>query len=157
VGYEESVLFPAVVTPQVVGPLELGLEMFFAVCKDICIPATATASITLGTVAADPQGSAQVQKALDSLPRPGNAVSSASIVTEDGRLALKLELAERPDDIFVETPTSAYFRAPEFSRDGKQARLVIDNLKDAAKLAGTSLKLTYRLNGAGLEQTVTLP
>ena len=37
------------------GALDLSLEMFFAVCKDICIPATATASIALGTAMRDPE------------------------------------------------------------------------------------------------------
>lgn len=157
VGYEEAVLFPAVVTPETAGALDLSVEMFFAVCKDICIPASATASIALGTVVLDPQGSTRVEQALAGLPVAGTAVSAARIVTEGEKPVLQLDFTEPPEDIFVETPTSAYFRAPAFSADGRQARLTIDNLKDPSKLAGTQLKLTYRLNGAGLEQTVTLP
>jgi DsbC/DsbD-like thiol-disulfide interchange protein len=151
------VLFPVAVTPEKAGALEMSLEMFFAVCKDICIPATATASVALGTVVRDLEGSARVESSLEALAAPGTAVASARVVMEAEKPVLLLDLTERPDDIFVETPTSAYFRAPEFSGDGRQARLAIDNLKDPARLAGTQLKLTYRLNGAGLEQTVTLP
>jgi DsbC/DsbD-like thiol-disulfide interchange protein len=157
VGYEGSVLFPAVVTPEAATQLDLGLDLFFAVCKDICIPATSQASITLGTVMRDPQGSARVGQAAAAVPAQGSAVTSASLLVEGGKPVLMLELNERPEDIFVETPTSAYFRSPVFSADGRQARLAIDNLKDPGKLAGTALRLTYRLNGAGLEQTVTLP
>lgn len=157
VGYEEAVVFPVMVTPEKAGSLDLGLEMFFAVCKDICIPATASATIALGTAMADPEGSARVEQARNVLPAPGAAVSSAGIVMEGGKPVLQLDLAERPDDIFVETPTSAYFRAPDISADGRQARLAIDNLKDPSTLAGTTLTLTYRLHGVGLEQTVTLP
>ena len=36
--------FPAVVTPEKATELDLGVELFFAVCKDICIPASAKAS-----------------------------------------------------------------------------------------------------------------
>ena len=74
-----------------------------------------------------------------------------------GKPVLQLELKEKPEDIFVETPGSAYFRAPEFSDGGRLARIIVDNLKDPANLAGTALTLTYRLNGVSLEQTVTLP
>jgi suppressor for copper-sensitivity B len=157
VGYEGSALFPVVVTPERAEGLDLGLSLFFAVCKDICIPATATASIALGTGMRDAAGSARVAEAQAGVPAPGTAITAARIAVESGRPMLVLELAAKPEDIFVETPTSAYFRAPEFSADGREARLAIDNLKDPAKLQGSTLTLTYRLGGAGLEQTVTLP
>lgn len=157
VGYEGEALFPAVVTPETATELDLDLDLFFAVCKDICIPASAKASISLGTVMRDPQGSARVEQAAKAVPGQGSAVTSARLVTEAGKLVLQLELKETPDDIFVETPASAYFRAPDFTAGGRQARLVIDNLEDPAKLAGAPLKLTYRIGGVSLEQTVTLP
>lgn len=157
VGYENAALFPVSVTPEKAGALDLGLKMFFAVCKDICIPATAEASIMLGTAMQDAEGSARVEAAIDAVPAAGSAVTAARIVTEGGTPVLELDLAEKPDDIFIETPTAAYFRAPQFSPDGRRARLVIDNLKEPAKLAGTTLTLTYRLNGRGLEQSVRLP
>jgi DsbC/DsbD-like thiol-disulfide interchange protein len=131
--------------------------LFFAVCKDICIPASATASISLGTAMGDAAGSARVAEALAGVPAPGTAVTSARIAVEAGQPELVLELAETPEDIFVETPTSAYFRSPRFSADGREARLAIDNLKDPAKLLGATLSLTYRIRGVGLEQSVTLP
>jgi DsbC/DsbD-like thiol-disulfide interchange protein len=157
VGYETAVVFPVTVTPEAAAGLELGVDLFFAVCKDICIPASAQASITLGTVMRDPLGSARVEQAIGAVPAQGSAVTSADLLIEGGKPVLRLELKERPEDIFVETPTTAYFRAPGFSADGREARLAIDNLKDPAKLAGTALTLTYRLNGQALEQTVTLP
>jgi suppressor for copper-sensitivity B len=157
VGYERAALFPVAVTPDTAGELELGLDLFFAVCKDICIPANASARIVLGPMVRDPAGSARVEAARAAVPGPGSAVAAARLVTEGGKTVLQLDLNEKPEDIFVETRHSAYFRAPEFSADGRQARLAVDNVKDPAELAGTALTLTYRLNGAGLEQTVTIP
>jgi DsbC/DsbD-like thiol-disulfide interchange protein len=157
VGYEASALFPVVVTPETATQLDLSLEIFFAVCKDICIPASASAQIRLGPMMRDPSGSARVEAARGDVPGQGSAIGAARLVTEGGKPVLELELKERPEDIFVETQGSAYFRAPDFSADGRTARLTIDNLKDPASLAGTPLKLTYRLNGVGHEQTVTLP
>lgn len=158
VGYEGEALFPVTVTPE--GPaddLRLDLALFFAVCKDICIPARAEASIELGPQARDPQGSARVEGAEQALPARGDAIAAAALGEHDGKPVLLLTLKDRPEDIFVETTTSAYFRKPVFSADGREARLAIDNLADPAALAGSTLTLTYRLNGRGLEQAVTLP
>ena len=157
VGYETEALFPVSVTPDAGTALDVSLDLFFAVCKDICIPASAQAAIALGPVMRDPLGSQRVEQASSAVPTQGTAVAAASVVLEAGRPVLRLELRERPEDIFVETSGAAYFRAPVFSAGGREARLAIDNLKDPAKLAGSTLLLTYRLNGAGLEQAVTLP
>lgn len=157
VGYETKVLFPVTVTPEKLAGLDLGLELFFAVCKDICIPAQAQASITLGTEERDPLGSARVEAAQASVPAAGEAVTSATLADDGGKPVLLLALKERPEDIFVETDTSAYFRAPVFSADGREARLAIDSLSDRARLKGKTLKLTYVIGGTGHEQSVTLP
>jgi DsbC/DsbD-like thiol-disulfide interchange protein len=158
VGYETAALFPVKVTPETATELDLSLNIFFAVCKDICIPATASAAIALGPMMRDPSGSARVAAAMEAVPAEGSAIGAARLVMEGGTPVLELQLKARPEDIFVETGGGpAYFRAPVFSADGRAARLTIDNLKDPASLAGTPLKLTYRLNGVGHEQTVTLP
>ena len=158
VGYENAVLFPVAVTPETAGAIDLALEMFFAVCKDICIPATATASIALGTAMRDPEGSARVEAALAAVPAPGAAVAAARVVMEGEQAraaagphgAARGHLRRNPD-------LGLFPRAGVFRRTAGRHVCAIDNLKDPAKLAGTQLTLTYRLNGAGLEQTVTLP
>lgn len=158
VGYEGEALFPVTVTPETgAGELRLGLQLFFAVCKDICIPAHAEAEIALGSQARDPSGNARVEQAEQALPRPGDAITAAALGEEGGKPVLVLTLKEPLEDIFVETTGPAYFRQPRFSADGREARLAIDNLADAAKLAGTTLSLTYWRGGHGLEQAVTLP
>lgn len=157
VGYDGEVIFPVTVTPEAPGSLDLKLELFFGVCKDICIPARAEAAITLGTDGRDPLGSLRVDTARASVPAAGDAITGADIVSEDGKPVLRLALKERPDDIFIETTTSAYFRAPVLSADGREARLAIDGLGDAGKLKGQSITITYVLGGKGHEQTLTLP
>jgi DsbC/DsbD-like thiol-disulfide interchange protein len=157
VGYETQVIFPVTVTPEKPEGLDLTLDLFFAVCKDVCIPAQAQASISLGTDERDPLGSVRVEAARATVPAAGNAVTGAEIVSEGGKPVLRLALQERPDDIFVESATSAYFRAPVLSADGREARLAIDSLSDVAKLKGQTITLTYVIGGKGLEQTLTLP
>lgn len=157
VGYEREVLFPVTVTPEAAGAVDLDLDMFFAVCNDICIPAEAKASIALGTAENDPLGSARVEIASQAVPVPGDLVTTATLAADGGKPVLVLALKERPEDIFVETTTTAYFRAPAFSAGGREARLAIDNAGDPARLAGQQLKLTYVIGGKGHEQAVTLP
>lgn len=157
VGYESEVLLPVTVTPEKPEGLDLNLDLFFAVCKDICVPAQAQAAITLGTDGRDPLGSVRVETARGTVPAAGDAVERASLVIEGGKPLLQLTLKERPDDIFIETDTSAYFRAPAFSADGRTARLAVDSLSDPSKLKGRTITVTYILGGKGLEQTLTLP
>jgi DsbC/DsbD-like thiol-disulfide interchange protein len=157
VGYDSEVLFPVTVTPEQAQGLELKLDLFFGVCKDICIPARAEAAITLGTEQRDPLGSTRVKSALADVPAAGDAVAAADIVSGEGKPALRLTLKERPEDIFVESSTSAYFRAPVLSDDGREARLAIDSLSDLSKLKGQQITITYRLGGKGHVQTLTLP
>jgi len=157
VGYESEVLFPVTVTPEKPAPLDLRLDLFFAVCKDVCIPAQAQAAISLGMDGRDPLGSLRVETARASVPAAGDAVTGAEIVSVEGRPVLKLALKEGPEDIFVESPTSAYFRAPVLSAGGREARIAIDSLSDLRKLKGQKITLTYVIGGKGYEQTLTLP
>ena len=156
VGYEGEALFPVVVDAGAAREVELTLDLFFAVCKDICIPATARASTVLGSVMRDPAGSARVEEAMRRVPAPGSAVTGAEIGLDGGKPVLRLRLAESVEDIFVETAGSAYFRKPVFFPD-LEASLAIDNLKDTSKLSGATLRITYLLDGQAREQTLTLP
>lgn len=157
IGYAGQVLFPVRVTPAKPGALDLSLDMFFAVCKDICIPAEAKASIKLDRQERDPLGSVRAEAARAMVPAAGSAISGAKVTTQSGAPVLELSLREKPQDIFVETAGSAYFRAPVFAADGGSAQLPIDNLHDPAKLRGQALRITYLLGGKGYEQSLTLP
>ncbi len=157
VGYKHEVLFPVRVTADAARDVTLGLDLFFAVCRDICIPAQAKASITLGAALRDPRGSRRVEEWAALVPQSGTPVTKASIVMEQDRPVLLLSLATPATDIFVETTGSAYFRKPVFSADGREARLAIDNVKDASALHGAALKLTVGSDSGGLEQDAVLP
>ena len=156
VGYKHEVIFPVTVKTAETS-VALNLDLFFAVCREVCIPADAKASIELGTAARDPDGSRSVEQWLSQVPLPGKAVTAASVSVEDGKPVLDLALADPADDIFVETNGSAYFRRPVFSADGHAAHLAIDNVKDPARLKGATLTLTVSRQGRGLEQQITLP
>ena len=157
VGYTDEVIFPVTVAAGNATGLTLGLDLFFAVCKDICIPAQATASIDLGTSVRDPGGSRDVDSWQARVPVTGDLVTAASVDATGDKPVLVLTLSGPADDIFVESDTGAYFRKPSFSPDGREARLVVDNLKDATALMGKAMTVTASAGGKGLEQRVTLP
>ncbi len=155
VGYEHQVVFPIIVKPKPPATAaELHLDLFFAVCKDICIPAKANARLMLGSANTGEAG--VVDEWLKRIPVPGTVVRSAAAVTDSNKTVLVAKLARPVDDIFVETEGSAYFRKPEFSADGFEARLPVDNVKDAAQLRGLRLNLTVATRGAGIEQALTV-
>lgn len=157
VGYKHEVVFPVTVDAGTAAGLTLGLDLFFAVCKDVCIPATARTSIDLGANIRDPEGAARVDDAMRQVPVKSEAVTDARAEMEDGKPVLRLTLKDAAEDVFVETTGSAYFRRPRFSADHREAVLAIDNVKDAAGLKGATLTLTIAKGRSGLEQTVTLP
>lgn len=157
VGYKHEVVLPVTVDASGAAGVDVTLDLFFAVCKDVCIPARDEATIRLGPMQHDPQGIAAVSDAEARVPRAGVVADKAEIIMEDGRPALRLALSKPFGDIFVETETAAYFRKPRFSADGLQAILPIDNVKDPQKLSRTTVTLTAVTADAGLEQRLTLP
>ena len=158
IGYHDKVLFPLSIKPQNGNEaIELNLNLFFAVCREICIPASTKASLPLQ--AADQSGlvatwQARVPQIVDLASSP--VISNAIIEMLDGRPSLMLQLRRKVDDIFVETETSAYFTKPEFDGTGLNARMPILNIKDLAKLRGASLKLTLAYDNVGIEQMIVV-
>lgn len=159
VGYKERVILPVLVEPaDSAQDIALRLNLFFAVCEDICIPAKTAASLDL-PVAEKGDETHMFQEWIAMVPVPASdplPVSASTLAMDGDRPALVLTLTSPATDIFVETDGDAYFRKPDFAADGLSARLIIDNVKDGDKLLGKSLKLTIDRNGAGLEQTIIL-
>ena len=157
IGYKHEVVFPVTVVRSGPSPVKLRLKLFLAVCKDVCIPASAEAEIELASAVMDPGGSRLVEQWTKSLPVAAEIVSAAAFESDNGKPVLVLTLRQAVDDIFVETATSAYFHAPVFSADGTTARLPVGNMPDFSVLRGTVLKLTFKRGDGGLEQSLTLP
>lgn len=156
IGYKDEVIFPIRLKQADAMEMKLDLDLFFAVCREICIPAQSKAEIELGTAMRDPRGSALVGDWLSRIPQAGEVATMAEVVTEAGKPVLRLRLKEPARDIFVEADGGAYFRAPVFTGDGREAVLPIDNVDDPAKLQSAALRLTFDMGGRGLEQTLLL-
>lgn len=156
IGYKDEVIFPVRLKQAGAMAMKLDLDLFFAVCREICIPAQSKAEIELGTAMRDPRGSAVVEDWLSRIPQAGDVATMAEVMTEAGKPALRLWLNEPARDIFVEADGGAYFRAPVFSADGREAVLLIDNVNDPETLKSAALRLTFDMGGRGLEQNLLL-
>lgn len=158
IGYHDRVVFPVFVKPEKPdAAVSLQLNMFFAVCKDVCIPARAKAAALLDAAATNPLVNAW-QKRLPRLAAADDSpfVTAARFETRENRPALVVSLNGQAQDIFVESETSAYFEKPQFDTATGEAWLPIANLKDTAKLRGVPLKLTLSTGDSGIEQTLVI-
>jgi DsbC/DsbD-like thiol-disulfide interchange protein len=158
IGYHDQVVFPVFVKPEKLdAAVSLRLDMFFAVCKDVCIPAKAKAEAALNASAANPL----LDEWLKRLPRLAAVgdppfVTAARFETRENKPVLVVSLNGQAQDIFVESETSAYFGKPRFDSASGEAWLPIANLKDTAKLRGVPLKLTLSTGDSGIEQTLAI-
>lgn len=154
IGYAHRVVFPVSVRPEdPAQPVELALQLSYAVCKDICIPARTELTQVLTPQSAMSSAAAAVIRQFEArVPQPdtpGVTLQGASIDDTGSapRLTVKLSGAavDPTTDIFVENFADAYFRAArpdEGSSDATVFHLPIDGLADAGVLRGRTLRLT---------------
>jgi DsbC/DsbD-like thiol-disulfide interchange protein len=166
IGYHDRLVLPLRVDPaDPQKPVGLALSLFYAVCKDICIPVNEKLAIEIDPHA---EGSAADQALLEdfasripsssntgSLPRIhalrviGSGAESVLEVLVEGKLPAG------STDIFVEGFPKAYFRKPsaaEGVNDASRFRLKIDGLANAAELRGKELTLTLTSGSGSLVQ-----
>jgi DsbC/DsbD-like thiol-disulfide interchange protein len=164
VGYKGRVVFPLDIIAEDTGkPVTLKLAAFLGVCDIICIPVNLEISLTQAPPA--PADASLIAAFAARVPEKANAqsrfhVTSAGLVTEDGKPALALNLAGegfgKGFDVFVEGSDFAYFRAPRPTGDKASIHLPIDGLKDVGTLRGRTLTLTMISGDIRLEQDVVV-
>jgi DsbC/DsbD-like thiol-disulfide interchange protein len=168
IGYAHRVVFPLSVLPENASePVELALELSYAVCKDICVPARVELRRTLGQSSAmSSVEAALVRQFAAQVPHrwaAGVALERAHVEAAAGAPVLAVELTgaavDSSTEIFVEGLERAYFRAPRLvSRSGDTAlfHLAIDDLADPDLLRGHTLRLTVVTATAQLVGDVTV-
>jgi DsbC/DsbD-like thiol-disulfide interchange protein len=162
IGYKNVVVLPVRLQARNPGePVVLALDLFFAVCKDVCIPANARAALQLGMASPDPADSLAIAEALAAVPRAEGDLpfASAKLAEREDRPALILVPAPgagmRVTDVFVESRTLAYFREPRADGDGS-LYLLVDGIKGPQDLRGEALRLTVIGPGGAVEGMVTV-
>lgn len=163
VGYHDRVVFPLLVKPgDAARPVTLALDLFFAVCKDVCIPAKVQTSLSEAT--SDPAAAGLIAAFAAQVPVAVEAASPwrikrATIDDMNGKPVLGLTFAGALPaaelDIFVEGGGLAYFRAPR--RAGpSDFYLPVDGVKNREALRGRRLLLTLVAGDIRLEQSVAV-
>jgi len=170
IGYTTRVVFPLRIEPvNGAMPVNVVLSLFYAVCRDICIPVEARLALELSQ---SPQVSLSDKILLDSFAAriPAGPNSSMIPAIETLRLArlandhvleivLKHSVPAKATDIFIEGYAKAYFRKPAPAQLGSAAstfRLRIDGLDNAAELRGKQLTVTVVSGAASLVQSFTV-
>jgi DsbC/DsbD-like thiol-disulfide interchange protein len=156
IGYHNQVMFPISVTPLSANmPVRLKLNMFFAVCKGICIPAKADLQADLKSSGSNQQ-LALWQQRVPVLVTGENApaVTNARFEMLDGAAFLAVQLAKAGVDIFVEADVQAYFGKPRFDIKPNEAWLPLASIKTIESLKKQPLKLTVSYGDTGIEQTI---
>ena len=158
IGYHNKVLFPVFARPKTAGDaVHLRLNMFFAVCKAICIPAKAKAEVMLNSSIINPLLN-DWQKRVPRIVAMGEApsITAARIEMPQGKPTLVLNLTRPAQDIFIESETTAYFGKPQFGNAPGEAWLPIWNLNDPEKLRGFPLRVTLSFGDSGIEQKLAV-
>jgi DsbC/DsbD-like thiol-disulfide interchange protein len=158
IGYHDRVLFPLSVRPEKPDEMvHLRLDLFFAVCKEVCIPAKAKTELLLNSSKKNPELENWRQR-VPHLVAKGEAplVTAVRLETLEDKPMLVLSLVKAAQDIFVESGTTAYFGKPRFDVAGGEAWLPIWNLNDAGKLRGVPLKVTLSFGESGIEQMLAI-
>jgi DsbC/DsbD-like thiol-disulfide interchange protein len=170
IGYTTRVVFPLRIEPvNGAKPVNAVLSLFYAVCKDICIPVKADLALQLSQ---SPQINLSDKILLDSFAAriPAGPNSSMIPAIETLRLAkladdhvleivLKHSVPAKATDIFIEGYAKAYFRKPSPVQIGSAPstfHLRIDGLDNAAELRGKQLTVTVVSGAASLVQSLTV-
>ena len=162
IGYKTEVVFPVDVKPiDPDRPVSLSLNMFYAVCNDICVPVQAQVKLEIDAKSASASDKFRLRVARAAVPvnADENRLSVLSLrqLEANGKASLEVSLkgikSPAQADIFVETEGNSYFRKPELvSRSGEMTtwRIAVDSFGGPVSLAGKSVRLTIADGETGL-------
>jgi DsbC/DsbD-like thiol-disulfide interchange protein len=153
-GYDGDVLFPVRVEPRDPGkPVTLSLNVNYAVCEKVCLPAQAHLKLPLAD-AASPHAS-RVAAALAAVPRAVAPEALGRLTSRDGeswRFCLPHETGA-PRDLFVEPPAGWWITAgAEPEQQGCFKLALREKPKDA--VFPVALRLTLTGGDGPVETTV---
>ena len=168
IGYKDRVIFPVAVEASDPGkPVALKLDLHFAVCQAICVPAEAALSLTLPATPAPDAEAGLVGAAVAKVPAAaagGLAVTAASLrpapAGEGYDLVVRLEGSDANEaDIFVEGFPDAYFGKPrplEAASRSASYRLPVLGLKQPEDLVGKTLTLSVVARDSSVVRSVAV-
>lgn len=152
IGYKKHVVFPVRIKAKTGNqPVDVDLQLYYAVCSDICVPARARLALTLLPKPGADKSAQLIARYVKKVPvknATGVSLASASAKIVRGKPVLEVKLkgaANNKTDILIEGYEDAYFDAPKLVDQGNDTRtfqLPIDGLQDVKKLKGQKLTIT---------------
>jgi DsbC/DsbD-like thiol-disulfide interchange protein len=167
IGYKDYVIFPLAVEPvDAAQPVTLRLDLDYAICDALCVPAEAKAELELSPARTSHDAALGMAEAR--VPRPvtvgGGASFTIAAVRQDapGRVTVDVRapgIAEL--DLFAEGPTPEWaLPLPEPVADApsgiKRFSFALDGLPPGARASGTALTLTAVAPQGAVEATYRL-
>jgi DsbC/DsbD-like thiol-disulfide interchange protein len=156
IGYKEPVIFPLRIVPRDAGkPVKLRLNLDYAVCETLCVPAKGKAELVLSGAAGSQEAALKAAEArVPKLRAPGEGTSlvfrKAWRDTASARPRVLVELtapAGAQVDLFAEGPTSDWALplpdpVPDAATGTKRFAFELDGLPSGATAKGASIRLT---------------
>lgn len=167
IGYERSVILPLHIVPQnPARPVTLRLKLDYAVCEKLCVPAEATAELTLGGGTTAHDLALSVAEARVPKPAAPDGPISIGAVARDptgGRPRILVDVAAPagPLDLFIEGPTPDWALPLPEKVEGAPAgqqrfAFELDGLPAGAKAEGAMLRLTAVAADQAIEAAIRL-
>jgi DsbC/DsbD-like thiol-disulfide interchange protein len=149
-GYRDGVIMPIRATAADPGkPVRLVAKVDYAVCEKICLPAKASAEITLGGAGPSPYAE-DLAKARAQAPANLAPAQLGVEVTVRSSKSWRLCLKQAPRDLFVEAP-EGFWIEPKREADGRCFTMALQQAPDSAK-PPISIVLTVEAD-AGASET----
>jgi DsbC/DsbD-like thiol-disulfide interchange protein len=131
-GYRANVILPIRITPaDPAKPVRLSARVDYAVCDKLCVPAKATAELTLDGKGASPYA-ADLAAARARAPIKVAPAGLGAVVSTTGAKSWRLCLKAPPGDLFVEAP-EGFWVQPKREADGRCYALSLQQAPDGAK------------------------
>ena len=166
IGYKKHVIFPVTVTPENNSrPARLDLQLYYAVCSDICVPAQASLKLDLPVDMPPGMDLPRINKFLALVPQKLESaitVVDSKVIIIKAKPVLTIKLSgkvAKKTDILVEGSDAAFFDAPKAisSTNGEHVfHLPIDGIDKPGQLAGKVLKLTVLSGDIRFEKNIRL-
>lgn len=164
-GYKDEVVFPFTIVPvDVHAPVTLAVSLAFAICSDLCLPASAALALALGGRGESPEAGL-VREAVNHVPVPHAFGGAGSLVVESvahgatrdqARVAVRAPPGD-PPALFVEAPEPWYIEVGAAqAAGGDRFTFPLRVLAGAKQPATIGLMLTLATDAGAIETAAQL-
>ncbi len=170
IGYKDEIVLPVKIVPvDAKAPVQLNLELIYAVCKDICLPVNEKMTLLIKP---ENQSASPFKRKLaryvKKIPKPsrssqGLRVRKLDLAGDDKLVTLVFEIENPTDDplvdIFVEGADALFFNTPKkIVNNGATSvvEMVVSGAKSAKALEGSKLRFTLVGEKSSVDQYWTI-